>query len=104
MAKDKVMLEGIEMEVSVLNTDPGSGNAAKHLRSRLRKKQRVADGTVVRFNVGAYTYAALWVAGAWWISGTNPRGLGGKMTDDEFTDTLASCTSAAVATSWELVK
>lgn len=105
-AAETVIIEGVELPVisgRTMSVAQGSEEAAKYLKRRLKKKATVADGTVVRFQSGAYTYAALFVAGYWWLTGTG-RQYGARVTDEEFTNILASCTSAAVAGAWELVK
>lgn len=78
----------------------------KVLKKSLKKSKKVNDGTVVRFvALEKYTYAAVYVAGFWWITGNSGMFNGvRKFTYNEFmNDVLSDCTNIEVAVNWGMV-
>ncbi len=84
---------------------------AKALRKQIKKRQvQVDDGTVVTFvsqeaNGLRYTYAALYVADSWWLTGVADW-FGRRLTNEEFLELAASgkVEDVKVATQFETVK
>lgn len=84
----------------------------KVLRKQIEKRQvQVDEGTVVLFDSSndrtgiTYTYAALYIADAWWLTGVADW-FGRKVLNDTFLNLVADgkITNARVATEFESVK
>lgn len=76
------------------------------MKEVLGQIKRVSEGSVIRFvSGGRYTYAAVYVGGKWWLTGTG-KWYGGNVFDYEefFTDVLACATDIQVATDWSTVR
>lgn len=82
-------------------------NNTIRLRKQLKKTKTVEDGTVIRFTSGGvYTYAAIFVANAWWITGEVAFFGGRKFTNELFMkDVLgrSGVTNIQLATDWDTV-
>lgn len=69
------------------------------------RKTKVAEGTVVRWKSNIYTYAGVYAAGTWWITGTGRFYGKNCFTDEEFVDkVLAKAEIVEIATTWDEVK
>lgn len=79
-----------------------AGNeAVAALRKELKGYRKVDDGTVVKFTTrSGYTYAALFVAGYWWVTGESSR-LDRKLAHNDFIEMLSRQDSVEVALGWE---
>lgn len=86
---DSVEIEEVTMEATIKTL------------AKARKANRIQVGTVLRFTSGGYTYAAVYVGGKWWITGTG-RFFGKNvfMPDEFITQVLQKVTSVEVATEW----
>lgn len=85
----------------------GESNNTTRLRKQLKRAKTVEDGTVIRFTAGGiYTYAAIFVANAWWITGEVAYFGARKFTNEDFLkDVLgrSGVTDIQVATNWDTV-
>jgi len=89
-----------------------SEKAAKYLTKEIAKRTpKVEENTIVRFksrgrNGIDYTYAALWVAGFWWITGVANYFGGTKLTNERFLEIVSDGTifGIEVADSFVIVK
>ena len=77
-----------------------SNESAKALRKVLskNKSKKVADGSIVRFvSGGTYTYAALFVAGRWYLTGNGYYFGGNVFTNEQFIESvLGGCDEGSV--------
>lgn len=69
------------------------------------RKMKVAEGTVVKWKSNIYTYAGVYAAGTWWITGTGRFYGKNYFTDEEFiNNVLMKADSVEIATTWDEVK
>lgn len=82
-------------------------SAVDAIRKDLKRVGRIEPGTVVKFvSGGEYTYAALFVAGNWWLTGSAGH-FTRTCSHAEFIERVLSgpdITDVQVATAWEFVK
>lgn len=82
-------------------------NIVKMLKKEVNREANIPEETVIKFISGdLYSYAAIWVAGYWWITGTANYFGKNKFEHQEFMSLLnkSGITEVKIATDWELLK
>ena len=91
-----------EEEMEEKKADTNVNEAVEVLKEEFGKRRRVKDGTVIRFvMLDKYTYAAVYVAGKWYITGTGKWWGTNIFEHDDFVKAIGAATKMEVATEWE---
>ena len=70
--------------------------------TKARRAGKIENGSVVRFTNGGFTYAAIYVASKWWITGAGHWYGKTSFTHEDFTrDILSVCETVELASAWK---